>query len=274
MRLLFEDALEECFKPPEARVQKLKTWVEQANSARSTSNLEPFPNQYDKAEELITFYTFAPLVLSSKRQGLTNQILNLASINQSVDSVVSVCLERQYRPPAGYLSWLKNKVKNHPVRYIREQAINHLKTNRRLESNTHVDALIETKEFIIFFEMKFTSDISDDTTFNPCRNQLARLIDVGLDVAKAKGKKLIVILSTPSTLYALKSRLYYYKIQEYSNPLMIQKDIAWRPEKEIEDTLLAVKWIPLEDLISLLYRDFNHPDKEEATRFFEERKLF
>jgi hypothetical protein len=36
---------------------------------------------------------------------------------------------------------------------------------------------------------------------------------------------------------------------------------------------LAVKWIALEELINLLYKNFNHPDKEEAIKFFEERKL-
>lgn len=60
---------------------------------------------------------------------------------------------------------------------------------------------------------------------------------------------------------------------EYSDPLTIQKDIAWRPVKEIEENLLAVKWIALEELISTLYKDFNHADKEEAIEFFKERKL-
>jgi hypothetical protein len=273
MRLLFEEAAKKCFSPAEARMRKLRAWIEQAQSARLRGNLESFPNQYDKAEELITFYTFAPLVLNPNRQGLTNQILAFAHINQSVDSVVSVGLEKRYQPPAGYLSWVKNEVKNHPIKYIRDQAEVHLTENKPLESSTHVDAFIETNKLIIFFEMKFTSDISYDTTFNPNRNQLARLIDVGLEVAKSKGKKLLVILSTPTTLSTLKSRLYYYKIKEYSNPLMIQRDIAWRPVKDIEDTLLAVRWIALEELINLLYKDFSHPDKEEAIQFFEERKL-
>ena len=273
MKLLFEEAVEKCFNPPEARIQKLKAWVEQANSARNAGNLEPYPNQYDKAEELITFYTFAPMVLSSNKVGLTNEILSLAGVNQRVASVVSAGLERQYQPPVGYLSWVKNKVKSHPVRYIREQAANHLTENKPLESSTHVDAFIETDKLLIFFEMKFTSDISDDTTFNPYRNQLARLVDVGLDVAKASGKKLVVVLSTPSTLYQSKSRLYYYKILEYSSLLMVQRDIAWRPVKDIEETLLAVKWIALEELISLLYKVFIHSDKEGAIEFFKERKL-
>jgi hypothetical protein len=100
MRLLFEETTKECFSPAEARIRKLRAWIEQAQSARLRGNLESFPNQYDKAEELITFYTFAPLVLSPNRQGLTNQILRLAGINQSVDGEVSVCLERQFPSPA------------------------------------------------------------------------------------------------------------------------------------------------------------------------------
>ena len=273
MKLLFEEALQACFKPSEARIQKLKTWVEQANNARNTGNLESFPNQYDKAEELITFYTFAPLVLSLNRVGLTNRILGLAGISPFEENVVSVGLERQYQPPAGYLLWLKNEVKSHPIRYIREQATDHSKTNKPLESRTHVDAFIETDKLLIFFEIKYTSDIAHDTTFNPYRNQLARLIDVGLDAAKCSGKEVLVLLSTPSPLYESRSRLYYYKVQEYSDPLMIQKDIAWRTVSEIRDNVLAVKWIALEELISLLYKDFTHSDKEEAMKFFRERNL-
>jgi hypothetical protein len=128
--------------------------------------------------------------LSSNRVDLTNQMLKLSGINLCVDSVVSVCLEKQYQPPDSYLSYCKGVAQNHPIRYIREQAKNHSKLDKPLESSTHVDAFIETDKLIIFFEMKFTSDISDCTTFNPNRNQLARLIDVGIDLAKAKGRGL------------------------------------------------------------------------------------
>jgi hypothetical protein len=273
MKLLFREAAQGCFNPPEEKIQKLNTWVEQANSARSTGNLEPAPNQYDKAEELITFYTFAPFVLSLNRVGLANRILGLAGISPFEENVVGIGLERQYLPPAGYLQWFKKEVKSHPVRYIREQSDEHRKTKKPVESRTHVDAVIETDKLIIFFEIKYTSDISHSTTFNPYRNQLARLIDVGLEEAKSSGKEVLVILSTPATLFERRSRLYYYKVQEYSDPLMIQKDIGWRPVKQIEENLLAVKWIALEEIVNLLYKDFNHPDKKEALEFFKERNL-
>jgi hypothetical protein len=212
-------------------------------------------------------------VLSLNKVGLTNRILGLAGISPYEENVVSVDLERQFNPPVGYLHWLKKEVEHHPIRYIREKSANHLKTDKPLESRTHVDAFIETDKLLIFFEIKYTSDIAHSTTYNPYRNQLARLIDVGIDAAKCKGKEVLVILSTPSTLYKNRSRLYYYKVQEYSDPLNIKRDIGWRTVSEIKDNLLAVKWIALEELVGVLYQDFNHPDKKEATEFFKERNL-
>ncbi|MGA2681868.1 MAG: hypothetical protein ABSF44_08725 [Candidatus Bathyarchaeia archaeon] len=272
MRLLFKEAIETCFHPSEERSKKLNEWVKNANSARDTKNADAKLNQYDKAEELITFYTFAPLVLSLNRVGLTNRILGLAGVSTFEEEVVDVALERQYRPPKGYLKWIRDEVKNHPVKYIREQANAH-KANQPLESNTHVDAFIETDKLLIFFEIKFTSDISHSTTFNPCRNQLARLIDVGLDVNEHNGKEVLVILSTPRRFFEKKSRLYYYKIAEYAHPEKIKEDIEWRSLSTIKDNVLAVRWIALGDLIDVLYKDFEHKDKEEALEFFKERNL-
>ena len=142
-----------------------------------------------------------------------------------------------------------------------------------MESNTHVDAFIETDKLLIFFEIKFTSDISYDTTFNPSRNQIARLIDVGLEVNEHNGKEVLVILSTPRRFFEKKSRLYYYKINEYTNPERIKEDIEWRRLSAIRDNVLAVRWIALEDLIAILYRDFEHEDKKDALEFFKERNM-
>jgi hypothetical protein len=272
MRLLFKEAIQRCFNPSEERLKKLEAWVENANSATDTTNLDAHPNEYYKAEELITFYTFAPLVLSLNKVGLTNRILALAKVSAYEENVADVGLERQYRPPKGYLKWIKDNVKNHPVKYVREQANAH-KPNQSLESNTHVDAFIETDKLVIFFEIKFTSDIAHSTTFNPCRNQLARLIDVGLEVNEHNGKEVLIILSTPRRLYEKKSRLYYYKIKEYTDPAKIAEDIEWRSLSTIRENVLAVRWIALEDLIALLYKDFEHDDKKEALTFFRERNL-
>jgi hypothetical protein len=272
MRLLFEKAIQTCFNPPEERLKKLNAWVKNASSARTTESVDAKLNQYDKAEELITFYTFAPLVLSLNRVGLVNRILSLANVSAYEENVVDVALERQYNPPKGYLKWIKEEVKKHPVKYIREQAGSH-KPNQRLESTTHVDAFIETDKLLIFFEIKFTSDIAYDTTFNPFRNQLARLVDVGLEANERNGKEALVILSSPRRFFEKKSRLYYYKIKDYTDPVKIAEDIEWRKVSTISDNVLAVTWIALEDLIDVLYQDFKHEDKKEALEFFKERNL-
>ena len=273
VKLLFEEAALECFSPARARVRKFKNWIEHADSARKTGNLHSFQNQYDNAEELITFYVFAPLILSSNKAPLIDEILRLAEIKAHVDSIVNVSLERLLQPPSGYLAWLQGQVDNHPIRYIREQAQSHKNGNRPLETATRAGAFIETENLVILVEIKFTSDISVETPFNPCRNQLARLIDAGIDVASAKRKKLVVFLSTPSGFFETKSRLYVYKIKDYSALGEIQEDISWRTQKQIKANFLAVKWIPLEDVIKTIYRDFTHPDKNEALTFFAERKL-
>jgi hypothetical protein len=212
-------------------------------------------------------------VLSLNRVGLVNRILSLAQVSAYEENVADIALERQYKSPEGYLKWIKEEVKSHPIKYIRDQANAH-KSYQRLESNTHVDAFIETDKLLIFFEIKFTSDIAYDTTFNPSRNQLARLIDVGLEVNEHNGKEVLVILSTPRRFFEKKSRLYYYKIKEYTNPEKIKEDIEWRSLSTIRDNVLAVRWIALEDLIDVLYKDFEHKDKEEALEFFKERNLF
>ncbi len=272
MKLLFKEAIQTCFNPPENRLKKLNTWVENSDSVRDTKDPNKKLNQYDKAEELITFYTFAPLVLSLDRVGLTNRILSLARVSAYEESVEEVALEKQFTPPKEYLQWLRKQCDNHPIRYIREQA-KLRKENQPLEGKTHVDAFIQTDKLIIFFEIKFTSDISYDTTFNPERNQLARLVDVGLEVNEHNGKEVLVILSSPRRFFDSKSRLYYYKIKDYTDPAKITKDIEWRNDSTIRDNVLAVTWIALEDLIDVLYKDFEHEDKKEALEFFKERNL-
>jgi hypothetical protein len=78
---------------------------------------------------------------------------------------------------------------------------------------------------------------------------------------------------SPSESFKNKSRLYFYKVQGYSKHAEIKQDMGWRELEEIEKHVLAVKWIPLEELIKIFYNDFNHTDKEEAMSFFRERNL-
>ena len=277
MRLLFE----ELDKKPlcsEDRIGRYKDWIKNATMARKNLTQEgkapdKKSNQYDKAEELITFYTFAPLCLREDKVEIVQEMLRLVDAKTEVGRIKRLSFEEQFPPPKGYLKWLANHIDEHPVRFLRKQAIDHMKRGKTLETNTHVDFAVETDNLLILIEMKFTSDISFQTTFNPNRNQLARLIDVGISAAEKSGKKLVVLLCSPSEFFAKKSRLYYYKIKEYSDVKEIKKDIEWRKQDEIQKYIEAVAWIPLEKIIEIVYKDFNHPDREEAIDFFRERRL-
>lgn len=272
MKLLFENLAEKYFT--KERIRKFKDWIENANKAREAKSLGKKPNQYDKAEELISFYTFAPLELREDRKELVQEILRLANVDETVGEPISLGFERQFKPPEGYLKWLEKEVSRHPVKYIREQGKDHVERCRRLEANTHVDAVIETGNLLILVEVKFTSDIAPQTTFNANRNQLTRTIDVGIsEVEESKNKKLVVLLCSPSEFYHKKSRFYYYKMQEYSDFHKIKQDICWRELEEIKERLLATAWIPLEKVIKITYRNFSFSELEEAKRFFKERNL-
>jgi hypothetical protein len=272
MKLLFGE-LAKNLRFTEERVQKFRKWIVNASKARDETSLEKGLNQYDKAEELITFYSFAPLGLREDKKGLLHKILAMAGVHQIIEKDVKIKFEKLYAPPKEYLSWFSSKASNHPVRYVREQAKEHIKENKDLETETHVDAVIDAENVVIFIETKFTSDISVQTTFNANRNQLARLIDVGIEVAKKDNKKLVVLVCSPEEFFDRKSRLFYYKIREYSDYREVKKDIEWRPQEEIEKYLLKVAWVPLEEVIRILYTGFSHSDKAEALAFFEERKL-
>lgn len=271
IELLFEDLAKKHFTPE--RIKKFKDWIKNANKARNTKPSDKRLNQYDKAEELITFYALAPLELREDREERVKETLKLANVNENAGELVELGFEKQFEPPKGYLKLLEKEVSRHLVRYIREQGENHAKRGRRLETKTHVDAVIETQRLLIFIEVKFTSDIASQTTFNANRNQLARTIDVGISEAREKGKQLVVLLCSPSEFCRNKSRFYYYKIQEYADISKVRDDIGWRELEEIQKYLKAVAWVPLEKVVEIVYRNLDHPQEDEARSFFKERRL-
>ena len=270
MRLLFKDLTRKITKE---RLQKFEDWVENANKADNTKSLDARTNQYDKAEELITFYTFAPIELRKNKANVIQEVLKLANIRVQLEGEISLDFEKQFEPSKDYLKWLENEVAKHPVKYIRKQGLEHIANGKPLETKSHIDAVLESANFLVFIETKFTSDISAQTTFNVNRNQLARIIDVGIQEAEKKDKKLIILVCSPSVFYQKRSRFFYYKIQEYSDFQKIKEDIGWRDIEKIRQYVFAVNWLPLEKVIDVIYRDLDSPDLDEAMSFFKERNL-
>jgi len=274
MRLIYEDIAKKLLTSE--RVIKYKNWAEEAEKAKKTGSLSPKENQYDKAEELITFYTFAPLdhekIPNQVKDKVVQEILSFVGVSEQVREV-KLYFEKDLPPPQKYLKWLNEKVKEHPIGYIRREA----ETKGILEGPTQVDALIETDNLLILIEVKFTSDISPYTKFGLIRNQIARLIDVGISEALALHKKLVVLCCTPSELFQRRSRLYYYKMQEYSELYNIQNDIPWRTIDEINENLKKAAWVSLEKIIRTVYesakRHLDFKEFMEAEFFFKERML-
>ena len=197
----------------------------------------------------------------------------MGNVHESLDEPVSLDFERLIQPPEGYLRWLAKEAEKHPLRYIRAQAREHVSKGKALETSSHVDVVLEDKDLLTWVEMKFTSDISPQTTFNNYRNQLARTIDSGIFMAEKKGKRLVVLLCSPSGFYRKRSRFYHYKLQEYADFNKIKDDIVWRELAEIQKYLLAVAWVSLEEVIEVIYRDRDLPQLLEAKAFFRERML-
>ena len=270
VKLLSEDLAKKHLTPE--RTQKFKDWIDNANKARESGSLGSGDNQYDKAEELITFYTFAPLDLREDKKQVIQEILGFCGIREPVEEPLTLAFERQLSPPKGYLEWLAREVSKHSIRYVREQGREHAEARKPLETNTHVDVVLEAENMLILFEVKFTSDISSKTTFNAHRNQLARTIDAGISNLK-NGQRLVVLLCSPSEFYRKKSRLYYYKLQEYTDFNEIKDDIGWRELPDIQRHLLSVGWVPLEKVLEIVYRNLEHPELDEARAFFKERRL-
>ena len=239
----------------EARYRKYCEWVNVVENARR-GNLKgrstQQANQYDKAEELITWNTFAPLLKmkTAAANSIVAELIKVALFTDASEYVdgktFSIEFERLLPSPSSYLKHLAGTVKDHPVRYVRESA----RGKKLLEWDTHVDISLENSRLLVLVEMKFTSDISCQVRYDPNRNQLARLTDAGIDAAG--DKKLVVLLVSPSRAFSSKSRLYYYKVTDYQNSIEnLKADLPHRDDGEIAK-ILGVGWVSLKQVASTI----------------------
>jgi len=267
----------------DARYTKYLNWVRASDEARrgSLGALTVMKaNQYDKAEELITWNTFAPLLKMEKvaRDNTTSTIIT-EGLRREVGEYLDgegfrLQFEYTIPSPRSYLERRRLSVHNHPVKYVREEA----KDKEVLEGNTHVDLALMNSKLLVLVEVKFTSDIQGYVRYDPVRNQLARLIDAGIDASH--GRKLAVLLLSPEWGYNSRNRLYCYKLDEYRESTeKLRADIPHRTLAEITNTLLGVGWVPLEFAASTVHKkaiELGLLDKGEAQQvqdFYDERRM-
>lgn len=120
--------------------------------------------------------------------------------------------------------------------------------------------------WVCFVEAKYLSDCACRTTYDPLRNQLARVIE-NLLCFQTEGQhpgKLFFVLLTPRVFKDNPtSRMYGYKMADYLDPAKIRADIdlcelqrrmsgayTFPQIEERLEHLAAVRWVTLEDVLS------------------------
>ena len=116
----------------------------------------------------------------------------------------------------------------------------------------------------VIFEAKVLSDISTHITFDLARNQLARSIDVMLEVNSAlaaplslrKPERTFLVLLTPALTQPgpagdaiSKSRLYGWLMPAYSDPgsSLLQRHLPHRDPRELAEAARRLGWASWED---------------------------
>ncbi|WP_139891390.1 hypothetical protein [Bacillus sp. D386] len=229
--------------------------------------------QSDKDETIITLYTFAAL-----QKGGNNgwkDILTKCYPSESWNiNNTKLLLERAISPSKNMQNRLRSRALSNPVRYIREQC----NSEKLVEGKTNFDALLEiNNDKKIFFECKYTSDISYQTTYITDRNQIARCIEVGLE---AVGYNFYFVLVTPKRYREFPgNRLYYFKMRQYqTDPMVLANDIPtisnWCHE-ELVNLMKRISWITWEDCFSSIHKmKFLTPFEFNSLRvFYKDRSI-
>lgn len=281
MKLLFQEEMGELIKKGKftrERKEKYRKWVADADKARSTDPLDARMNQYDKAEELLTWYTFAPLLRMNTGQRILtiNEFLNPLLGSDAIVSHPCLDFEKMLLPSKSYCDEL---TADHPIRYIREEIKSHRKHGITLEKYTHIDVMIETDELVVPIEAKFTSDIDCQRKYACIRNQIARTIDVSMEASKKAQppKKVLFLLCVPKNLYN-EGRYYYYKIRDYGNLENLKHDLPHQAGF-FETYFLSAYAIFWEDVASRIignavkWKLLNTEELKTLREFYDERLI-
>lgn len=167
---------------------------------------------------------------------------------------------KEFYPPQEHQEWLKNRLEDSKVLKLRERA----KVGRRLEGPTEVDLVIESPETLTFVEAKYTADIDYKTSYDPCRDQITRNLDVGSYQAEKSGKKFFFILLTPE--YYERSRLFWYRMQEYmKEPDRLKERLPYR-SANFEELSKSIGWILWRDVVKIWNANVNGFQLGDADR--------
>jgi hypothetical protein len=252
--------------------------------------------QYDKSEQVITYYLLAALSLATdqfrnaeKLRGLFSHAFRSPTCVEEVvthlanNGWAGLRYEALICPTEEHRKAIQAKVASLPVAYLREIA--RKKPGVRFESSTHLDAFVGDQTPLIDgggdiglgFEAKFTSDIDTHKTYSTHRNQLIRNIEVG----NGRFAAFYFVLIAPRMYFERKSRFYVYKAEEYRGDQgvpALQRDSLVPPTQEV-----ANRWrerfgvLAWEDIVNVVFPGgqpgFDHQDAADLGEFLRERGL-
>ena len=220
-----------------------------------------------------------------------------------LDEILDIQLEKQLPEILSYRDKLSKIAFHYFPQTIETIEEKRKKDKASFEGPTHVDLYIlgrSGEQNICFvIEAKFNSDISKDITYNPVRDQIIRNIDAAIDYVYDKDFHVPIhsfcfLLLTPKIYRTKKfggnritdieifrpqrSRLYCYKMDEYTEPENLKLALPHRAEgEETNWNRIAdqIGWITFEDMYRIA-RDFGTIDlmeKDMIQAFMEERKM-
>jgi hypothetical protein len=189
------------------------------------------------------------------------------SWEQAIGSQVRLVLEASLPAPKAYRSHARSLApERHIIQYVKHAGLLRETdvVRKDLEGTTRVDAVLVAIEtgFSVLIEAKVLSDASYQVSFDPLRNQLARLIDVMLEPASSAYEPLkdrkhdcsVAVLLTPRLFKDNPhSRLYGRLFEEYrGQPDALGRDLPHRAGMNWAELSSRLGWVTWEDTNELL----------------------
>jgi len=258
--------------------------------------------QLDKFEPAITYYLISALVEATNNLSDTAALADLLTHAFPGDVGVPVAqqiahyqadslqFEAQIVPNQPLRNIVKHSAHLCPVAYHRKMAVE--RKRARYEAATRLDCFIGDRRalgedakrapgtFGLGAEAKFTSDIDDETTYSPHRNQIARIVEVG----HQRCDQFVFLLIAPRSYRQAKSRFYVYKMEEYRSAngiAALRRDILMaQTDDALARWIQHMGWLDWEHIVEFLYPEgrpkanWNSTESMALQVFLADRRLW
>ncbi len=231
--------------------------------------------QFDKFEPVITYYLFAALSEATEGfgrcdlvAGLLREAFQIEIAQRVADEIArfgvnNLEYEAPIAPNISLRQAVARQVDSNPLAYTRQVASG--RPGVRFESPTKLDCFIGDRvalgadadrhsgTFGLGVEAKFTSDMSDETTYTTHRNQIARIVEVG----NQRADHFVFLLIAPRAYRSARSRFFVYKMLEYqggSGITALRRDLLLpQTDETLARWIQNMGWLDWEHIVEFLY---------------------